>query len=366
MKRALAYSLIAAGLGAYSLAFAEAFVRVFAPQSFVPREITAAPYGVRMNKPGATYAQRTPEMSAVVHINNQGLRADRDYPFEKPFGVRRIAIFGDSYFLGYEAAPDDVAATRLEADLRSSKCPVEVLNFAVSGFGTGEMLRTLEAAGLSFDPDVVIFSWHHTDPDDNKRSNLYALTAHGLQPTGASYVPAIGARDALEGNAIYRKIASESHLFTIVRERASRYVRRMMAGHVFSRKTTAASAVEAAATATDVAVLDRAEAVAREAGAEFYVVDVPGVLSRTRFRSSFRLLPPGVASRRNYISPLAAFEASASSEEKLYWEKGHRHLTPMGNAVIARVMADHLRADEDARSALGCPADGDASRVAGR
>ncbi len=354
MKRTLAYCLLGLALGAYSLAFAEAFVRVAAPQSFVPREIAAAPWGVRMNKPNAVYAQRTPDMSATVRINSQGLRADQEFAREKPFGVRRVALFGDSYFLGYEAAIEDVAATRLEEGLREAECPVEVLNFAVSGFGTGEMLRTLEAEGLRFKPDVVIFQWHHTDPDDNRRSNLYALTPEGLKETGVIYVPAIGARDALEGNALYQKIASNSHLFIAVRERASRYIRRMMAGHVFSRKTTTANATEPKADATDIAILDRAEEIARKAGAEFFVVDVPGVQARTRFRSSFRLLPGDVAARPNYISPLAAFEAAASNDEKLYWEKGHKHLTPKGNAVIARVMTERLLDEPAATSALGC------------
>lgn len=365
MKRALAYSLIAVALGVYSLVFAESFVRAFAPQAFVPRVIDAATYGVRMNRPGAVYAQRTPEMSAEVRINAQGLRADREYPLEKPFGVRRIAMFGDSYFLGYEAAIEDVAATRLEEDLRAARCPVEVLNFAVSGFGTGEMLRTLEAKGLAFRPDVVLFQWHHSDPDDNRRSHLYALNNGVLAATGADYAPAIGARKALEGNPLYRRIASQSHLYTIIRERASRYVRRLMAGHVFSRKTTSASISEPMASKTDVAMLDRAESLAHAAGAAFFVVDVPGVQSRTRFRSSFYLLPPEVAARANYVTPLAAFETAASNTEKLYWEKGHRHLTPKGNALLARVTADRLLADPSARVLLACDAD-DASRLAGR
>jgi hypothetical protein len=366
MIRLLKYSLIATALGAWSLIAAEAFVRAFAPQSFVPREVAAAPYGVRMNKPGAVYAQRTPETTALVRINRQGLRADRDFAQEKPRAIRRLLMFGDSYFLGYEASIEDIAATRLEAELREARCPVDVLNFAVSGFGTAEMLRTLEAKGNRFRPDVVIFQWHHTDPDDNRRAHLYELADGELRETGDRYTPAMGARSALERNAVYRAIASRSHLFIALRERGSRYVRRVMAGHVFSRKTTTEGAEEVAAGAIDVAILDRADAVARAAGAQFYVVDVPSAQSRTRFRPGFRLLPPDVAARPNFISTAPAFEAAASNAEKLFWEKGHRHLTPKGNAVIARAMADRLLADSEARAALDCAGERDASRIARR
>ena len=364
MKRALTLSLLTLVFAVYSLAFAEAFVRAVAPQSFVPREITAAPFGVRMNKPGAVYQQRTPETSAIVRINAEGLRAEREYGLAKPLGVRRIAMFGDSYFLGYEASYDDITSTRLERMAHDALCPVEVLNFSVSGYGTAEMLRMLEAKGVLYHPDVVIFEWHHTDPDDNRRSNLYALTPNGLEPTGATYVPAIDARTAFEANGLYRLIASRSHLFIAVRERASRYVRRIMAGHVFSRDTTGGGSAEPMAGPLDIAILDRAGAVAHAAGAKFYVVDVPGVQSRTRFRSSFRLLPPRVAARANFITPIDAFEAAASNNEMLYWEKGHKHLTPKGNAVIAGVIADHLLQDDAKTAALGCDARGGDPRLA--
>lgn len=345
---------IAAGFAAFSILFAEAFVRIFAPQSFVPRDITAAPFGVRMNRPGAEYVQRTPEMRSVVAINANGLRAPHDFAVGKAPGVRRIAVFGDSYLLGYESSYDDMATTRLERTLQKAKCPVEVLNFSVSGFGTAEMLRTLEREGLRFAPDAVIFQWHHTDPDDNLRANLYALEGEALVDTGANYLPAMGARRAVESNFLFRLLAGHSHLFAIAREKGSRFVRRAMAGHVFSRKTTASAKEERPASALDLAILARAEALSRSAGAAFFVVDVPSVQSRTRFRSSFRLLPETLTKRENYISPLAAFEAAAGPKEKLYWEKGHRHLTPRGNAVLATAVAERLLADPQAYDALAC------------
>lgn len=346
--------LTALGFTAFAVLFAEVFVRVFAPQSFVPRDVAPSAWGVRMNRPGAVYEQRTPEMRSVVAINRDGLRADRDFPFEKPPGVRRVAVFGDSYLLGYEASFDDMATTQLERALVGAKCPVEVLNFAVSGFGTAEMLRTLEKRALRYEPDVVLFQWHHTDPDDNLRADLYALENGALVETGKTYLPAMGARRAVDANPLFRAIAGHSHLFTIIRERASRFVRRLMAGHVFSRKTTGGAQEERVAGPLDLAILDRAESAARAAGAEFFVADIPSVRARTRFRSSFRLLPETLATRDNFISPIEAFERASGPKEKLYWEKGHRHLTPRGNAVLASVLAERLLNTPSSYDALGC------------
>jgi hypothetical protein len=247
-----------------------------------------------------------------------------------------------------------MATTQLERALQGAKCPVEVLNFAVSGFGTAEMLRTLERRGLRYEPDVVIFQWHHTDPDDNLRANLYALNDGALIETGASYLPAMGARRAVESNLLFRAIAGHSHLFTIVRERASRFVRRLMAGHVFSRKTTGGPSEERMAGDLDLALLARAEAASRAAGAAFFVVDVPSVQSRTRFRAGFRLLPEALRAREAYIETLPAFERAADPDEKLFWEKGHRHLTPRGNAVLAAAVAERLLDTPESYDALGC------------
>ncbi len=348
------YGLTGAALGVYALVFAELFVRVFAPQSFVPRDVAPSAWGVRMNRPGAVYEQRTPEMRSTVAINRNGLRANRDFTFEKGAGVRRVAVFGDSYLLGYEASFEDMATTRIERALRDAKCSIEVLNFSVSGFGTAEMLQTLEKNALRYEPDVVIFQWHHTDPDDNRRANLFAMTQAGLVETGQSYLPAMGARRAIDDNPVFRALAGHSHLFTIVRERASRFVRRTMAGHVFSRKTTAGAEAERAAGPLDLAILARAEETSRTAGAQFFVVDIPSMQSRTRFRSSFRLLPEEIAARDIYVSPLTAFTEAAGPGEKLYWEKGHRHLTPRGNAVLATVVAERLLKDPESYDALGC------------
>lgn len=355
LKRIWVGGAIGAACAFYALIFAEAFIRVVAPQSFVPREVTAAPFGVRMNTPNAVYDQRTPETHVTVRINAAGLRAPREFPVSAPADRARIAVLGDSYFLGYEADYEHAPPTQIETLLREANCRVEVLNFSVSGFGTAEMLRTLEEKALAFRPSVVIFEWHHTDSDDNRRAALYRLDNGALQRTDNRYVPAVAAREGLAHAPLYRLLSRESHLFAFARERASRFIRRAMAGHVFARKGGAPAETRSAeATALDVALLQAAEARARDAGAEFYVVEVPGVAARTRFRSSLDLLPRALRARSNYVETMRAFEAAAGADRMLFWERGQKHLTPLGARVLAEAAATRMLDDPATRAAIRC------------
>ncbi|WP_306251013.1 SGNH/GDSL hydrolase family protein [Parvularcula sp. IMCC14364] len=337
----------------YALIFAETFLRLLAPQAIIPRHVTAAPYGIRMNVPGADYAQVTPETRVSIRINEQGLRAELSYPLEKPHGVTRVALFGDSYFMGYESDLQDSFAWQLEQALRAERCPVEVLNFAVSGFGTAEMLRTLESKGLSFTPDIVLFQWHHTDPADNLRAGLYAYQAGQLQETGAAYMPAIRTRQLLERMPLYKSVSENSHLYAATREKAATFIKHTLTGGALVNTAVTAVSKEVTmldqpdrpdASPLDVALLTHAEQVATQNDAAFFVVDIPSFHTRTSFSSAFRLLPAQLVAQPHFISPVDSFRQAARPDTKLYWEQGHYHLTPTGNRLLAQVVADRLLA----------------------
>ena len=66
-------------------------------------------------------------------INSKGLR-DREYPFDKPGGTKRILVLGDSYVWGYGVADDEIFTVYLEERLAGSSPPWEVLNSGVSGW----------------------------------------------------------------------------------------------------------------------------------------------------------------------------------------------------------------------------------------
>lgn len=88
----------------------------------------------------------------TVTINDQGLRARKNYPRHPSPGVQRIALFGDSCAFGEEVDDDQTVPFHLQQLLEGS----EVLNFGVRGFGLGQMALRLEEEGFGFHPDHVV------------------------------------------------------------------------------------------------------------------------------------------------------------------------------------------------------------------
>jgi hypothetical protein len=378
MKNIFKISLLCIGLTVYGLIFIEVFLRLFAPQAIMPRHVVGSDYGVRMNEPGAIYRQKTAETSAIIRINGLGLRGPREQSLEKPDGVKRIVLFGDSYFMGYEADYADSLAARLGNEMRQRQCEVEIINLAVSGFGTAEMLRTLEARGADFAPDVVLFQWHHTDPADNKRSGLYRVDDGILVSTGKNYLPANDMRKRLQQQPAYRLVSEHSHAYAALREKTATTIKNLMTGGALvKRPGQVASLVVAGdkvvssavsqdrddrppATALDLALLDAAEQRSLDAGAGFYVVDIPSWHTRTQFSSGFRLLPEQRRQRENYLSPITRFRKEADATRKIYWEKGHMHLTPYGNQLLAEEIARKLTNNPQRQAQLSCGPKSDA------
>jgi hypothetical protein len=102
------------------------------------------------------------ENPTYVRINSMGMR-DREHSVEKPPGVYRIAVLGDSYA---EAKQVPLEATFWAVAERAlADCParggrtIEVLNFGVAGYGTTQELLTLEHRALRFQPDLVLLAF---------------------------------------------------------------------------------------------------------------------------------------------------------------------------------------------------------------
>lgn len=111
--------------------------------------------------PGAEGWDRSENLT-YVRFNSMGMR-DREHSVEKPPGVYRIAVLGDSYA---EAKQVPLEATFWGVSERAlADCParngrtIEVLNFGVAGYGTTQELLTLEHRALRFQPDLVLLAF---------------------------------------------------------------------------------------------------------------------------------------------------------------------------------------------------------------
>lgn len=348
--------LVAGGL-AYSLLFGELFLRWLSPQALVPRYVTAGPEGVRANMPGASFRQWTPEVDVTVRYNAAGQRDDRPPPGPRTAGDCRVALLGDSYFVGFESDYAGSFAAQLEQALARRGHPCRVVNFSVSGFGHAENLRILDSRVRPYAPDVLLMSVHQTDGLDNLRADLYRPGPAGLEPTGKSFLPGIGISDRLNKLAAYRWAQENSHLYSAVREWAGGMGKRVLAMMRFSAmadegEDAPAEAVPAPESALPAWVGNPAlnamlvDAIARDAGvmgARLMLFEIPSSGGRDRYVPvSAKLLPPEVLARVPHTSPLGRFEAMAGPDVQLYLEKGHKHWTALGNRVAAEEAADAL------------------------
>lgn len=101
----------------------------------------------------------------TLSSNSRGLRGAREYAVDKPPGVVRIVVLGDSFTFGEDVGDDEAWPRRLEQLLPGT----EVLNLGVHGYGHDQMLLYLKEEGLGYHPDVVIVGFL---PDDMERNVL--------------------------------------------------------------------------------------------------------------------------------------------------------------------------------------------------
>lgn len=113
------------------------------------------------------------EGRAYVTINSQGLR-DAEHQVPKPPNTVRIAVLGDSYAEALQVPVENafwfVMASRLNEQLVSTGKKIEVINFGVSGYGTGQELLTLREHVWQYEPDIVLLAFTtNNDVTDNSR-----------------------------------------------------------------------------------------------------------------------------------------------------------------------------------------------------
>jgi hypothetical protein len=351
VRHARARMLIRIILGTLWALFAgEMFLRVFAPQPLMPRSVTATDFGIRINTPNDEYWQKSREVSVRIHINSQGIRADEDIPLTKPPGVQRIVILGDSYGLGYEVNLEDAFTTRMADRLNAAGRRVQIVNLSVSGFGNAEELLMLQHRGFAFDPDLVLLAWHPTDLGDNVDSHLFALKDGQLVRDHPAYLPGVRTRRRLEAIPGYRWMERNSQLYTFLREKTAGKLEEFLAGNAYVPKwkqlagslppTTAPTGPPSDADRLAVALLKEIQDECAQRGIKLLMLDVPTRFSRTDFLDEFPYTAAHRVADFDVISPLESFKAYYG--QKLFWEEGYFHFTPLACRVVGHLLADHI------------------------
>ena len=330
----------------YALIFSEIFIRVMEPQALMPRYVTAGTDGIRQNIPNAVYNHKTPEIDVEMRINSQGIRSDKAFSPKKPADIYRIVLLGDSFFMGYEVDLEDSLALLLEKNLISQGVNAEVINLAVSGFGTAESLIVLRERASVYQPDLIVMQWHDTDDEDNIRSNLFSIEDGHLREQNARYLPGIQARDKLMRIPGYEWLINNSHLYSIVRKKLSAKIKRLLLQQRKPSNTNETSQVKAGQERTldnlDELLILAVKTEAERQGAKLLVFDVPRRVSRTEFNSAFSSLDLVQLGDTALVSPVDLFTSTGSDDIKLYTEKGNGHWTELGNRLAASFLTQKV------------------------
>jgi lysophospholipase L1-like esterase len=125
-------------------------------------------------------ARQDMEGHARIRINRYGYR-DREWT-DKPAGVHRIAVLGDSITAAVQVPVEDTWWRQLEDRLQTCGYrdrPVEIMNFSASGYGTAQHLETLRHHLAPHQPDEI---WVAFFPGNDVTDNHPVLSDDPLRP----------------------------------------------------------------------------------------------------------------------------------------------------------------------------------------
>jgi lysophospholipase L1-like esterase len=146
-----------------------------------------------------------------VKINSRGWR-DYEYSLEKPAGVTRIMVVGDSVAFGYGVKLEDMFPKVLERRLNSGMPGrYEVISFGGAGGNTYAQRNIIRNNVAIYSPDIVILAFNLNDILPQTLTNIAARKPNAGWTISRTVNRARKTLDA--------KFRSRSHLYLLLRER---------------------------------------------------------------------------------------------------------------------------------------------------
>lgn len=319
-------------------------------------------------RPAITGKRMSSEFEYAFTHSAQGMRGSQEFAMERPPGTTmRVLVLGDSFTYGVGVADDEVFVDRLRRALPG----VEFINAGCSGYGQREQLAILDQLGAALRPDLVIatFFWNDLGDNFNKDWPAFAFDATGRVVRTDLAVP--DDFDPLARRTARPIDEQQRARNTVYLKRLYRGALRGLRYRMFGVRTRfpATPAERAAAWEVTRPYLAMMKARAAEIGAGFLLVSIPGQDRVDPDAHIDGIEPLAVDIEEmltevtaaldieywNLLEPLRA--AHRSADERLYYF-ADRHLTVLGNRVVADLLAQRFgdrfgRTDDAAPASSG-------------
>lgn len=114
-----------------------------------------------------------------VQTNRMGFRGP-EIDLDKPEGVTRVLMVGDSLVFGWGVSQEETMAHLLEAKLNAGGGRFEVVNLGVGNYNTTMEVELFKERGLPLKPDAVVLVFFVNDPEPVPKINpvTYPLRQH--------------------------------------------------------------------------------------------------------------------------------------------------------------------------------------------
>lgn len=168
--------VLAFGVGFLILGLELVFQRVFTSEHLVYQEQLDLP---RTFRPSTSLRAKTKDYETLFRTNERGYK-DRSFQEKKAPGTFRVLILGGSYAEGLAVSTKNQVGEVLETIGLSRGEKMDVVTFALSGYGVSHQIRLYEKIGRRLDPDLVVSFFQGQSIRDNIGGDAFHFLENGV------------------------------------------------------------------------------------------------------------------------------------------------------------------------------------------
>lgn len=106
------------------------------------------------------------EYKVRMKSNSLGFR-DREYPIEKPNGLKRVVVLGDSFTWGWGVEQPEIFCEVAEQNMKG----VDFINLGQTAYSTAQEYVIYKNLGMKFSPDFTVLAFGPNDIMENSGQN---------------------------------------------------------------------------------------------------------------------------------------------------------------------------------------------------